>query len=168
MIGSFAHRVVNVIELDQVSAAPAVVYTDRGTWHIEDPVVTDGIFFGDGEEDCRALFAEITAIMDEIIGDQVFGWQRTVGSLNLAFASYQANGAIAAARNAIAVDSGASVEIVDKYCVAAHLVEKAICYRAIFSALKKYCSTAMNCPVTECWRFIKIEECTRSVCNPEA
>ncbi len=72
MIVGLTDRVVDIIELNDVPASPTVVHTNGSARQIVHDVVADYVFFADGDENASDLFAEDSAVIDQIVGDGVF------------------------------------------------------------------------------------------------
>lgn len=69
VIVRFSHRIVDIVELDDMAASPAVIHANGGTRHIVDVIMANDVSFTDGQKDTRDLLSEKSAIVDEVVRD---------------------------------------------------------------------------------------------------
>src|SRR6185312_13163932 len=140
-------------------SAPAIVHANGGPWHVIDEIVTNGVPLAEREKDAGDLLAEVSAVVDQVIGDQVFPRNWPACSLNLRAGSNQADCAIARFGNSVTVDSVVEIILIEKNGVATYCIEETPLNRTVLGSFQENSPLAVDRPISARGRFVTFQKC---------
>ena len=154
VVSGFAARVMDVVEFDDMAAPCAVADANPRARHVVDMVVRGGDPLGARDVHARDLFAEKSAIVDQVVGCPAFVGKVTLGTDGGFQFADEANGAFPCLGELAPGHRVVPVVLVHEDPCAADCVKPAVPNRAVPRTLQKHRPAPVNGPIAERWDFI--------------